>query len=228
MASIDALKTAERDIQRFNETLNPLGGKETGSKRPYYATGGRGFIKIGGKPIAVCQNVQWNISYSAIPIHTIDTPFAWDIDVGAVTINASLVKIYDPMKGPEVDALMSIMAGAVHQPLVELQVLYTAVQNVPTTKTEYTRNGTIDKATTKRTYKKEYVDFCMFFARGMFTAVSGNMTQGQISSLNANFTGIAYQNFVNQSFEPYGVAYIAGQTIKAAQDAVSGWTGGFL
>ena len=90
---------------------------------PFYSTGARALVKLGGTPLGVTTDIRWSVSYNSTPIQTIDTPFPWDIDVGAVTITATLGQIIDPTKGPEADGLFAIMQSAVHQPLVEMQIL---------------------------------------------------------------------------------------------------------
>lgn len=157
----------------LNDSLNPFSElNKTIGQLPFYGTGARSLIKIGGRPIGVCQDFRWQVQYTPTPIHTIDTVQPWDIDVGPMAINANLSRIMDPTKGPEVDNLLPIMSSAVHQPMVELQVL--------------------DKLGTS-----------LFFARGMFLSVSGNVARGALSTFSATFTGIAYQHYVGQSFKPY-------------------------
>lgn len=155
---------------QINKALDPFSGLDP--KLPFYQTGARAFIKMGGKPLAVCQDFKWTVSYVAQPIHTIDTVQPWDIDVGPMTVTASLTEIMDPTKGPEVDHLIPIMSSAVHQPMVELQVM-------------------------------DAIGTSLFFARGMFLSVSGNISRGGMSTLSAQFTGISYQHYVAQSFKPY-------------------------
>jgi hypothetical protein len=114
----------QKEADELNDKLNPFSEleKQVG-QIPFYQTGARAFIKVGGKPLAVCQDFRWQVSYQPNPIYTIDTVQPWDIDVGPMTVSATLSQIMDPTKGPEVDHLLPIMSSAVHQPLVELQVL---------------------------------------------------------------------------------------------------------
>lgn len=114
----------ENGIKALNDALNPFSEleKKIGSI-PFYQTGARAFIKMGGTPIAVCQDFRWTVSYQPNPIYTIDTVHPWDIDVGPMTVTASLNQIMDPTKGPEVDHLLPVMSSAIHQPIVEIQVL---------------------------------------------------------------------------------------------------------
>jgi hypothetical protein len=199
-------------IKKFNDKLG-WGFKPNGDNGniPFFPSGARCFIKMAGEPIAYCQDFRWSVAYSATPIMTVDSIFPWDIDVGPVNIQATLTKIMDPTKGPEAEGLFPIMSAAVHQPMVELQVIYKAVQN-----------------TGKAPDKSNTVEMNMFFARGMFTSVSGNATVGQVSNLTASFTGVAYQHYVSQQFKPYGAAYAMQETMSAAKEAVSALTGGFL
>jgi hypothetical protein len=112
------------DVDKLNEALNPLSdySKQKG-QIPFFQTGARALIRLGGIPLAVCTDINWRVEYAATPIFTIDSNFPWDIDVGAATINASLNSIMDPTKGPEADLLFHIMQSAIHQPYAELQVL---------------------------------------------------------------------------------------------------------
>jgi hypothetical protein len=90
------------------------------------------------------------------------------------------------------------MQAAVHQPLIEMQVL--------------------DKLGTS-----------LFFARGMFVAVNGNVTQGQISHFSAQFVGVAYQHYVNQKFKPYNsIAGALTGAVQGLQNLASSLTGGLL
>lgn len=43
----------------------------------------------------------------------------------------------------------------------------------------------------------------MFFAKGMFTRISGSVTIGSLSNRNIDFIGTAYAHNVTQSFIPY-------------------------
>jgi hypothetical protein len=192
------LKTFEDYAKAVSDALNPSPVDDTKGQLPFYQTGARAFIKIGGKPFAVCQDIRWQIAYSPNPIHTIDTLQPWDIDVGPMSVNASLTRIMDPTKGPEVDHLIPIMSSAAHQPYVELQVL--------------DRLGT-----------------SLFFARGMFLSVSGNISKGAVSTLSAQFTGVAYQHYVSQSFKPYNsVAGGLQGLANSVTGLVSTPTGGLL
>ena len=205
-----------RDIDKFNDTLSGGNAKQgEGAKKPYYVTGARCFIKLGGKPVGVCQDFKWNVAYQATPIQTVDTNAAWDIDVGQVTIQATLNKIYDPVKGPEADGLFAIMSASVHQPMIEIQVIYQSP--------DLMRNFQYEKTTAQK-----MVEFSMFFARGMFVSVSGNATLGQVSNLSASFVGITYQHYAAQGFVPYGFAYVAAEAVQSAKSLVSSFSGGFL
>ena len=203
----NTLDKANEDVDKFNDQFNP-NWRKSGGKIPYYVTGSRCLIKLAGQQLAVCQDFRWNVSYNATPIQTIDTPFPWDIDIGQVNIQATLNRIFNPTKGPEAEGLFPIMAAAVHQPMVELQVLYGVK---PTTGSN-----------------TETVWLTLFFARGMFVGISSNATLGQIGQLSANFVGVAYQHYVAQNFTPYGVAAIAEELLNQTQDAVSSATGGWL
>lgn len=114
----------EEGIQNLTDALDPLSSLKDGiGQSPYYNTGARSYIRIGGKPVAVCNSFRWQVSYTPNPIYTIDTVQPWDIDVGPMSISATLDQIVDPTKGPEADHLLPIMSSAVHHPFVELQVL---------------------------------------------------------------------------------------------------------
>jgi hypothetical protein len=116
-------KNFEKQAKKLMDLNNPQTSTATTGQVPFYQTGARAFIKIGGKPLGVCQDFRWSVSYQGTPITTIDSTQPWDIDVGSMSVTASLNQIMDPSKGPEVDNLLPIMSSAIHQPMVELQVL---------------------------------------------------------------------------------------------------------
>jgi hypothetical protein len=153
-----------------NDPFNAL--KQLKGKVPFYQSGARAYIKIGGKPIAVAQSIKWSISFQGTPIHTIDTVQPWDISVGSQTVSATLSQILDPTKGPEVDLLLPTMSSAIHHPYTEIQVL-------------------------------DALGTSLFFAKGMFLAVNGDISMGRLSSISAQFFGVFYQNYVGQAFKPY-------------------------
>jgi hypothetical protein len=166
---------------------------------PFFSTGARCLIKIGGKPLGVAQSIRWQISYQANEIRTIDTNFPWDIDLGQAKIQASLSMIMDPTKGPEHDGLFHIMSSAIHAPHVELQI--------------------IDRQMGTQ----------VLSARGVFTGLTGQVSVGQVGNWGVEFVGIAFQHYVNQNFKPYGsAAGAAGALLDALTGAASDLTGGFL
>jgi hypothetical protein len=193
----NASKAFQDNANILQAALDPFQSLEkTIGQVPFYGTGARALIKIGGKPMAVCQDFKWQVSFQPNPIYTIDTVQPWDIDVGPMSVSATLTNIMDPTKGPEADNLLPVMSSAVHQPMVELQVL--------------------DKIGTS-----------LFFARGMFLSVSGNIARGQLSTFTATFTGIAYQHYIFQKFKPYnsiagGLEGIASGLVGLVSDATGG------
>ena len=227
-----ARKADQAALDKIDGFLNPGEKQPQGNKKPYYATGARCFIKMAGKPMGLCQDFKWSVSYNSTPIMTVDTVFPWDIDVGQAQISATLSKIIDPLRGPEADNLFPVMAAAVHQPMVELQVIYKAVvvdNSKGQTITEELINRQLKLApSAQNTPNTTPIEFSMFFARGMFTAVSGNATLGQMSMLSATFVGVAYQHYVSQAFVPYGASYVAQQALAEAQSLASTLSGGFL
>lgn len=70
----------------------------------------------------------------------------------------------------------------------------------------------------------------IFFARGMFTGMNGNIARGQLSTWGANFQGVAYQHNVFQEFRPYNDSLIqnALDIINDTLGDISDFTGGFL
>lgn len=192
------LAVAEKAQQTSDLLMSKIDpSKESNDGTPFWSSGARSLIKVGGKALAVCQDFRWTVTYQATPIQTIDTAFPWDIDVGQVTIQATLSRIMDPIRGPEADAIFPIMSAAIHQPMVEMQVL-------------------------------DALGTCLFFARGMFTSVTGAVVLGQLSNVQAGFVGVAYQHYVSQEFQPYGLAGAAGDLLGSAQDVISDLTGGFV
>jgi hypothetical protein len=90
---------------------------------PFFVTGARAFIRVGGRQLAFCQSISWKLSYNSTPIYTIDAIVPWDIDVGQLRVQAKLDRLITPIMSPEQDSLFTIMSAAAHQPMVELQVL---------------------------------------------------------------------------------------------------------
>lgn len=193
-----SLGHAEKEAAKLNAALDPFSSDKKGiGKIPFYSTGARALIRIGGKPVGVCTDIRWTVSYNVTPINTIDTPHAWDVDVGFANINASLSSIVDPTGGPEAYGMFANMASAVHQPMVEMQVL--------------------DKLGTS-----------LFFARGVFNQVSGNVSRGTVSTFNAQFTGVAYQHYVAQSFKPYAFTGLLSNGLNKIKKLAGTFTGGLL
>lgn len=192
----DGTKSIEDNIDRISGLIDPLSAQKE-SKKPFYSTGAKCLLRIGGKHVTVANSIRWSISYNSTPIQTIDSLMPWDIDTGAIKINAEIGMIMDPSKGPERDSLFHIMSSAAHQPMVELQILDRAM-------------GTQ-----------------ILFARGVFTDISGNVAVGSTGSWNARFVGVAYQHYINQSFRPYsGIAGAGSAVLDSLQNFVSDITGG--
>lgn len=192
------LKQIEDNASKFNDLLDPFSANRASiGQIPFYSSGARALIRVGGKPLGVCQEIRWQISYNSEPIMTVDSQFPWDIDIGHARIGASLSQIVDPTGGPETDYLSHTMAASLHQPYVEMQVL--------------------DKIGTS-----------LFFARGMFTSISGGASRGAISTWNATFVGVAYQHYVAQNFEPYSDAGKVSGLIGTFTSAASKLTGGIF
>lgn len=201
--ALDDPNTKEKSDGQIAENNRPFVQGSEDSKLPgllpFHGTGARAFIKVGGRPVGVTQNISWDISYTGTPIHTVDSVFPWDIDVGMVSIRASLTQIMDPTKGPEADGLFHVMQSAVHQPMVEMQVMDT------------------------------HLNTSYFYAKGMFLKVSGNIARGAMSSWNAEFMGVAYQHYVAQTFKPYdSVSGALGEILEEAAELAGVISGGIL
>lgn len=190
----------ERNAEALTERLNPFSDLDNEIGRiPFYASGARAFLKIGGKPVGVARSIRWKVAYNATPINTIDSPHAWDIDIGQASVSAQLDRIMDPTRGPEAEGLFHTMKSAIHQPMVELQV--------------------IDRQ----------LGTSIFFARGMFTEVDGSLAHGSLGSWSARFMGTAYQHYVSQQFKPYdSVAGALDGFVNGLQGIASDLSGGTL
>ncbi|CAB5221512.1 hypothetical protein UFOVP244_183 [uncultured Caudovirales phage] len=68
----------------------------------------------------------------------------------------------------------------------------------------------------------------IFFARGMFTAVNGNISRGQLTSISASFQGVMYQHNVVQEFEPYSKAGDALEMVGSGMKLLKSISGGFF
>ena len=190
---------ATASVDKFNNALNPFGNLDKGQGIvPFYSTGARSLIRIGGRPVGICTSMSYNLSYNVEEIRTIDTNVPWDLDVGAASIRAQLSTIVDPTGGPEFYSLFATLASSVHQPMVEMQVLDAAT-------------GT-----------------SIFFARGVFSSVSFNTAKGSLSSWSANFTGTYFQNYVSQTFVPYSAVGRLGKSLTNLVGGLSNLTGGLL
>lgn len=184
--SQDDISNIHTNIDNYNQLIDQMNANpETKSQVPFYFTGARALLRVGGATVAVANRVRWSIAYNATPIHTIDSVHAWDIDVGQARISVEVGQVIDPTKGPEYDALFAIMAAAIHQPMVELQLL------------------------------DRQLGTQILYAKGMFTEMSGEVALSQIGRYQLKFVGIAYQQYVNQQFTPYGVAGAAGQLLNS-------------
>ena len=196
-----AINQFEENAQKSLDNLNPFSDNNTANKGniPFYVTGARALIKVGGKAIGVAQRCRWNITYNSTPISTIDAAHPWDIDVGQASISCELSQVMNPTKGPEHDGIFHIMKAAVHQPMVELQIV-------------------------DRSFGTQ-----MLYARGMFTQLTGSVGVGQVGGWSSRFVGVAFQHYVSQQFQPYsGIAGAASSLIDGLQDISSEATGGLL
>lgn len=191
------LNAVEQNVQNAADFLDPA--SDVQGDKPFYSTGARALMRLGGKPLGVAQRCKWMISYNATPINTIDSAHPWDIDVGQARVMADLNQIIDPTKGAEADGLFHTMKSAIHQPMVELQIL-------------------------DRQLGTQY-----FFARGMFTQISGSIGSQEIGQWQVRFVGVAYQHYVAQNFEPYdGIGGAASTLVDGLQNIASDFTGGIL
>ena len=69
----------------------------------------------------------------------------------------------------------------------------------------------------------------IFFAKGMFVEMSGDISKGNLSSFTTNFIGIQYQHFVSQNFKPYsGVASSISEFSKGLQNLIGDKSGGIF
>ena len=192
------IKKIEDNAKKFaDDILDPkLAEKD---KTPFYSSGARSLIRIGGREIVIAKNIRWNISYNATPISTIDSNFPWDIDIGTGIVRATISQFINPIKGLEADHLFNTMKASIHQPMVEMQVLDIKTGSA------------------------------IFFSKGMFTEMSGDITLGAASSFSANFIGIQYQHFVSQNFKPYkGLASSISEFSKGLQNLAGDVSGGLF
>lgn len=193
------IENLEQSIEEAQNRIDPFNPENDIGRVPFYSTGARSLIKVGGRSIGVSPSVRWSVSYNGTYLNTIDTPHAWDIDVGPMRVAVDMRLIMDPTKGPEHDGMFSIMKAAVHQPMVEIQVL--------------------DKQ----------LGTSLFFARGVFLEVAGDVSIGNISTFQARFMGTAYQHYASQDFQAYDtVSGTASALIDGLQDLASDLTGGLF
>lgn len=200
----DTLGLVEQGIGKATDAVKGLVDSTnfadgTPGQTPFFSTGARALIRVGGKPVGYAQRVRWSISYQATPIRTIDASHAWDVDIGQSNVNAELSSIIDPTAGMESLAIFHTMQSAIHQPFVEIQIL-------------------------DRSLGTSY-----FFARGMFVGISGSIGIGQVGQWTCQFQGTTYQHYVSQQFKPYNsVAGAVGSLVEGLQDIASDLTGGLF
>lgn len=109
-------------VKIMTDALSPNAPSENRNKLPYYSTGGRSILRVGGIYMLTAEAVSWKVRYNTTPITTVDTQFPWDIDIGTCLISANVTNFVDPTKGPECDFMFHTMQSAAHAPMVELQV----------------------------------------------------------------------------------------------------------
>jgi hypothetical protein len=97
--------------------------KNDGKLFPKHSSGARSYIKLAGKPLAVCQDFRWQVSAPATEIRTIDTHLPWDSVVNQMSITATLSQIIDPSTSAESQGLFHTIQSVIHQPFVEIQAL---------------------------------------------------------------------------------------------------------
>ena len=185
----------QKKSQGFLDKLNPFA--TTDLKLPTYQSGARAFIRLGGKPLAVAQTFQWNVSYVATPIHSIDSLFPWDIDIGQVAIRGRIEQFMDPGESAESQLLFATMQSALHQPLVEMQVIDLLGTNV------FFAGG--------------------FFLDLQSVIQKGALSLQSVGFIGTAYQHNVFQQFKPYS----GVANTIGKYQKKAQKMVSKFTGGF-
>lgn len=92
------------------------------AKTPQFVVGGRAYIMVSGKPLALAQRCTWRTSVSADEIRTVDTHMSWDIAVGQTSIQVSLSELVDPNSPAETEGTWATMASLIHQPAIELEI----------------------------------------------------------------------------------------------------------
>jgi hypothetical protein len=68
----------------------------------------------------------------------------------------------------------------------------------------------------------------IFFARGMFTSMTGNIARGTLSTFSANFMGVLFQSNSVQNFQPYSVGAKISSALNNLVTQASNLTGGIL
>lgn len=108
------------ELDRLSETTKAFSGRQP--QFPELSSAGRAYVLVGGKPIALTQNIQFRVSLSPKEIRTIDTALPWSVYATQIQVQASLSQLVDPKNSAEAQGLFHTMASAIHQPLVELEV----------------------------------------------------------------------------------------------------------
>ncbi len=74
----------------------------------------------------------------------------------------------------------------------------------------------------------DYLGTNLFFTRGMFLGLSGDINHGQLSTFSVNFQGVTYQHNVFQEFTPYSPLGDLLESVSSAFSALKSVSGGFL
>ena len=117
LRGVNSLQRAAKDLAA--DASNPFGDP---AKQPQMSTGGRAYIVVAGKPLALAQKVAWRISTSYEEIRTVDTHLSWDIVPGQTSISVTLGELVDPLQPAETEGTWATVASVIHQPIIELEI----------------------------------------------------------------------------------------------------------
>ena len=164
---------------------------------PSLSSGGRTFVTVAGKPVAVCLGFSCSVVMDYDEVRSIDSQLPWDIMTNQIRITGKLSKFIDPEDSLDAGGLFSTIQSNLHQPFVEI-----LVQDA---------NGT-----SQFFAKGMFVSFDANFAVGQLSVTSATF----VGVLYQNNT---YQKFVPYPSDP---ASDALKAMKAFQKRMSNQFGG--
>ena len=122
MVSTKASDALKRRNKTAENQLKQIGPNVDVTKLPSLSSGGRTFVTVAGKPVAVCLGFSCSVVMDYEEVRSIDSQLPWDIMTNQIRITAKLNKFIDPESSLEAGGLFSTIQSNLHQPFVEILV----------------------------------------------------------------------------------------------------------